>query len=108
MENQPTPLKPDAFKQRMADAKIAGRPELAHQSLGRALNDQETALSVALMEIYGSGASSPADVAAALSERAVAAPSNGSTDWTTEALAAELTALNKDLDAAYAENGFGA
>ena len=35
MADQTSTPKPDAFKQRMADAKIAGRPELAHQSLGR-------------------------------------------------------------------------
>ena len=106
-KSKPTP-KPDAFKQRMADAQVAGRPELAHQSLGRALSDNENALAVALMEIYATGTSGPSDVAAALTKSGVAMPSTGDTRWTAEGLAAELKALNDDLDAAYAEDGFGA
>lgn len=101
--------KPDAFKAVLAAARHeAGRPELAHQSLGRPLSDAEDALAGALMEIYAGGAAGAAEVAAALTERGIAAPSSGRTEWTARSVAAELAALNADLDAAYAENGFGA
>ena len=100
--------KPDAFKAVMAASqREQGRPELAHQSLGRTLSPQEEALADALMEIYAQGISGPDAVAAALAERAVASPSSGSTDWTAESVASELAALNADLDQAYEENGFG-
>jgi hypothetical protein len=104
-----TVKKPDAFKAVMAAARSElGRPELAHQSLGRALSPQEEALADALMEIYAGGASGPEAVAAALAQKGVICPSTGSTEWTADSLARELAALNADLDAAYQENGFGA
>ena len=103
------PARPDAFKARMLAAQAElDRPELAHQSLARDLSDHEDALAEALMAIYGSGTSDPADVAAALSEGGTVRPSSGETDWTVETLNAELQALNADLDAAYARDGFGA
>jgi hypothetical protein len=100
--------KPDAFKSVMAAARSeAGRPELAHQSLGRTMTEAESALAAALMEIYADGVSGAADVAAALSKRAVLSPVSGHADWTADSLARDLAALNADFDAAYQENGFG-
>lgn len=100
--------KPDAFKAVMAAAKFElGRPELPFQSLGRELTSTEEALADALMEIYAGGASGPDAVAAALAQRGVASPTSGRTDWTAETVAAELAALNADLDQAYQDNGFG-
>ncbi len=101
--------KPDAFKAVLAAAKDElGRPELAHQSLGRALTAEEEALAAALMEIYAAGASGPDAIAAALTERRVKVPSTGKTAWTGDTLAQEFALLNADLDGAYQENGFGA
>ena len=101
--------RPDAFKAVLAAAQSElGRPELAHQSLGRALTAQEAALADALMEIYATGVSGPEAVAAALAERGVVSPVSGRAEWTPASLAQDLAALNDDLDAAYRENGFGA
>lgn len=107
--SQDTQTKPDAFKAVLAAARSeAGRPELAHQSRGRPLSDSEDAFADALMEIYADGAAGAEAVAAALTQRGVAAPSTGRTDWTADSVAAELGALNADLDKAYMDNGFGA
>lgn len=104
-----TQTKPDAFKAVLAAARSEhGRPELAHQSLGRPLQGAERDLARALMEIYAAGATGPEAVAAALTERGVAAPSSGATRWSAESLAAELATLNEDLDQAYLDNAFGA
>lgn len=99
----------DAFKDRLSQrARDTGRPDLAHQSRGRALSDAEQALAQALMDIFGSGMHDFAGVAAALSERGVVAPASGRTDWTEELLAEELSAINANLDASYQANGYGA
>ena len=100
--------KPDAFKARMAEAQASGRPELAHQSLGRALSEAEDRLADALMAVYAEGAEGEDAVATALVDKGVLRPSSQKADWTAENLAAELQALNADLDTAYQENGFGA
>lgn len=100
--------RPDAFKARMAEARAAGRPELAHQSLGRPLTEDEAVLADALMTIYAEGATGAEAVAAALAAKGVARPSSGQADWTAENLAAELKTLNAEMDAAYQDNGFGA
>lgn len=101
--------RPDAFKAVLAAARSeAGRPELAHQSLGRPLADPEAAFADALMAIYAEGVSGPEAVAEGLTRMAVPAPSSGRTDWTADSVAKELAALNADLDTAYRENGFGA
>ena len=106
---QNTQTKPDAFKAVLAAAQSElGRPELAHQSVGRPLSANEEALADALMEIHATGVSGPEALAAALTEKGVAAPSTGEASWTAESVAAELAALNADLDRAYEENGFGA
>lgn len=101
-------VRPDAFKAMMAAARAAGRPELAHQGRGRPLNNTEDALAEALMALYGEGIKEQAALAEALASRSVTRPSNGKSDWTADILAAELRAINADLDAAYLENGFGA
>jgi len=99
----------DAFKDRLAEAQAAtGRPELAHQSLGRALTYEERALATAMMEIYADGASTLGDLAGKLTERGVKAPASGKTVWDAALLEAELKATNEGLDAAYATHGFGA
>lgn len=100
--------KPDAFKARMAEAQASGRPELAHQSLGRALSSAEEQFADALMAAYAEGASSAEEAARALAVRGIARPSTGATDWTADALVTELQSLNAGLDRAYSENGFGA
>ncbi len=98
----------DAFKAMMAAARAAGRPELAHQGRGRPLSKAEEALAEALMAIYGEGIKEQAALAVALASRSVIRPSSGKPDWTADTLAAELRAINADLDSAYLENGFGA
>lgn len=99
--------RPDAFKEMMAAARAAGRPELAHQGRGRPLTTAEDGFADALMAIYGEGITGEAALAEALTARAVIRPSSGKPDWTAETLAAELRAINADLDTAYLENGFG-
>ncbi len=99
----------DAFKDRLAEAQAAtGRPELAHQSVGRPVTAAEQALADAMMEIYGSGVTDMDALARGLAERGVPAPVSGRTDWDAALLAEELAAANASLDAAYAENGYGA
>lgn len=101
-----TKVRPDAFKAVMA-ASQQGRQALAHQSLGREATPEEEAFADALMRIYARGVSGPEGVAAALSEEGVVSPVSGKTNWTAENVAADLAALNADLDKAYEQNGFG-
>ncbi|WP_420396666.1 recombinase-like helix-turn-helix domain-containing protein [Nioella sp.] len=108
MSTQGNAERPDAFKAMMAAARAAGRPELANQGRGRPLSQAEDDLAEALMAIYGEGITGQAALAEALTVRAVIRPSSGKPDWTPDTLAAELQAINADLDAAYLENGFGA
>jgi hypothetical protein len=99
----------DAFKDRLSQrARDTSRPALAHQSRGRDLEPSEAALAAALMDIYRGGTHDFEAVAAALTDRAVAAPRSGRTDWTVALLHEELAATNALLDAAYAEHGYGA
>ena len=99
----------DAFKDRLSErAKDTGKPALANQSLGRPVTSTEKALAASLMEIYGSGVHDFGEVARALAARKVKAPVSGRTDWDLALLESELVALNKALDAAYQENGYGA
>lgn len=94
-----------AFEDRMAGT---GTPDLAHQGRGRLPSAAEDALSDALMEIMGGGTHDFEAVAAALSERGIAAPVSGRTDWDVALLEEELRAANASFDAAYAEHGHGA
>lgn len=99
----------DDFKDRLAQrARDTSRPALAHQSLGRPLSESEAALAAGLMAVMGEGEHDFAKIATQLKARGLAAPISGRTDWDEPLLAAELAALNNDLDAAYAENGYGA
>lgn len=99
----------DDFKDRLSQrARDTGRADLALQCQGRPLTAAEDALATALMEIYGTGEHDFDAVAKGLSDRGVTAPKSGSTQWTREMLATELAAINAELDAAYAEHGYGA
>ena len=99
----------DAFKDRLSQrARDTGRPDLANQTLGRPLREEEKALAANLMEIYGEGTHDFAEVARSLAGRKVKAPVSGRTDWDLALLESELVAINRDLDAAYQENGYGA
>ena len=99
----------DAFKDRLSQrARDTSRPALAHQTRGRPLTAPEQALAGALMAILGTGQHDFAAVAAELAARGVVAPVSGRTDWDLALLQAELAAVNADLDAAYAEHGYGA
>jgi hypothetical protein len=99
----------DAFKDRLSQrARDTSRPALAHQCQGRAIEAGEAGLAEALMEIYRSGTHDYAAVAAQLAAKGVVAPKSGRTDWTEALLAEELAAINAELDAAYAEHGYGA
>ncbi len=99
----------DAFKDRLSQrARDTSRPALAHQSLGRPLSVAEAALAAAMMAIMGKREHDFAQVAAQLKAQGVVAPVSGRADWDEALLASELAALNADLDAAYADNGYGA
>lgn len=99
----------DAFKDRLSQrARDTSHPALAHQSLGRTLNEGEHALASALMEIMGAGQSDFSAVAKELTARGIVAPLSGGAAWTEQSLNAELAALNADLDAAYMDHGYGA
>ena len=99
----------DAFKDRLSErARDTSRPALAHQCRGRELTEAEAALAEGLMAAYGAVGHDFAKVAAELSARGVAAPKSGRTDWDEALLADELKAINAELDAAYAEQGYGA
>jgi len=99
----------DAFKDRLSQrASDTSRPALAHQCRGREFDARETALADALMKIFGSGEHDFNKVAIALTDSGVVAPRSGRTDWTVELLQTELAETNAQLDAAYAENGYGA
>jgi hypothetical protein len=99
----------DAFQDRLSQrARDTSRPALAHQCRGRELDAREAALAEALMQVYGTGTHDFAAVAAALAAKGTVAPQSGRTDWDEALLAQELAAINAELDAAYAEHGYGA
>lgn len=99
----------DVFKDRLSQrAKDTTRAELAHQSLGRDLTGSEKALAVALMDIMAAPQHDYAQIAAEMTKRGITAPASGRTDWDAALLEKELSTLNKNLDEAYAENGYGA
>lgn len=82
--------------------------DLSRQSLGRALTAAEQSFAESLERVFASGVSDFEQVAAALTAEGAKAPSNGASDWTAQSLRHELQALDADLDAAYAESGYGA
>jgi hypothetical protein len=81
---------------------------LMHQSLGRALTQEERALADALEAVFRSGEQDFEDVARALERNGVKRPSGATGSWTAAVLEQELAEINASLDAAYAENGIGA
>lgn len=99
----------DAFKDRLSQrARDTGRADLALQCQGRPLTAAEDALATALMDIYRTGQHDFDAVAKALTDQGLTAPKSGTKVWTRDTLAQELAAINADLDAAYAEHGYGA
>ena len=99
----------DAFNDRLSQRAIdTGRPDLARQCQGRALTPLEDVLATALMDIYRTGQHDCDQVAMTLTDQGVIAPTSGAQIWTRDTLAAELAAINADLDAAYSEHGYGA
>ena len=99
----------DAFRDKLAKAQAAtGRPELAHQSVGREVTEAEKALATAMMDIYGDGAITLTEVAVKLTERGVTAPASCVTTWDAATLEAELKHANANLDDSYQTNGYGA
>lgn len=99
----------DAFKDRLSQrVHDTGRPALSIQCQGRPLTPAEDALATALMDIYRTGTHDFDKVAQALTDQGVTAPISGATQWTRDLLARELAAINAELDAAYAEHGYGA
>ena len=99
----------DAFKDRLSQrARDTSRPALAHQAQGRPMTEAEAAFAAALMDIYRTGTHDFDAVAAELSRRAVSAPRSGSVEWSVALLESELSGINAELDAAYAEHGYGA
>ena len=81
---------------------------LRHQSLGRPLTNEETALAQALEKIFRTGEQDFEEVARALQRDGVKRPSGANEPWTAAVLEQELVRINSSLDAAYAENGIGA
>ncbi|MGY3670944.1 recombinase-like helix-turn-helix domain-containing protein (plasmid) [Marinovum sp. KMM 9989] len=99
----------DAFKDRLAQrAADTSRPALGHQCRGRALEPQETAFAKVLMEVYAEVGHDYNAVAEALAGRGFKAPISGRSDWTAALVHEELATINASLDAAYAEQGYGA
>lgn len=76
---------------------------LATQAVRRAFTAQEQSLAAALERIFTTGEHDFQAVARLLNERNIARPSGSTADWTAEALASELKAINHSLDVAYAE-----
>ncbi len=81
---------------------------LRHQSLGRPLTGEETALAQALEKVFRTGQQDFEEVARALERDGVKRPSGSTGPWTAAVLEQELVRINSSLDAAYAENGIGA
>jgi len=81
---------------------------LRHQSLGRPLTAEESALAQALEKVFRAGAKDFEDVARALDRDGIKRPSGAAGPWTAAVLEQELVGINASLDAAYAENGIGA
>jgi hypothetical protein len=68
----------------------------------------EQALAQALEEIFATGTHAWPALAAALQSKGIARPSGAREPWTEASLEAELSAINRALDQAYAKHGIGA
>ncbi len=82
--------------------------QLSRQSLGRALSQVEKSFADALESVFSEGIHDFEAVAAELTRLHVVAPCSGRDEWTADSLDTELKAINRELDAAYQENGIGA
>lgn len=78
------------------------------QSRGRALTETEQAFADALEAIFADNIHDMEAVAEALADRSIEAPVAGGTSWTLDLLQTELSAINKSLDDAFDESGYGA
>ncbi|OLT60216.1 recombinase-like helix-turn-helix domain-containing protein [Moorena bouillonii] len=78
------------------------------QSRGRPLTGEEQALADALEAIFSEGVHDMDAVAEALTAKGLVAPGSGGTDWTRDSLLTELQSINRSLDDAHNENGYGA
>ena len=96
------------FNWMSSPAALAADRPLDVQSRGRELSDGEQRFAAALEEIFSQGCHNWAQVADSLNERQIASPGGGDIHWSVETLEAELTALNAQLDLAFAEHGYGA
>lgn len=81
---------------------------LKHQSRARDISGDELALANALEAVFKDGVEDFAEVARRLKANGVVAPHSRRTDWDIALLEAELSAINRSLDDAYARNGIGA
>ncbi|MBX2886531.1 MAG: hypothetical protein KTR32_41635 [Granulosicoccus sp.] len=90
-----------------ADEQRSSR-SLSRQSLARPLSELEQTFATALETIFIDGCHDMDEVAARLSQQGVVAPNSGSSSWTADLLNTELTEINRQLDQAYQEHGFGA
>ena len=76
------------------------------QSRGRPLTDAEQAFADALEAIFASGVHGMEAVAAELTAAGIEPP--GSDGWTSQSLIRHLAAINRELDEAFEESGYGA
>ncbi len=76
------------------------------QSRGRPLTEAEQAFADALETIFASGVHDMQAVADALTAAGIEAPGGGK--WSAESLVGHLAAINRELDAAFEEDGYGA
>jgi hypothetical protein len=79
--------------------------EPSRQALARPLTAAEEALADALLSIFASGEHDFAGVAERLNTSGVARPSRADGAWSLSVLEAELSAINRSLDDAYAAAG---
>ena len=76
------------------------------QSRGRPLTEAEEAFADALEGIFAKGIHDLDAVAKALTEAGVTPPDGKA--WTAKSLTDHLASINRELDAAFEENGYGA
>lgn len=80
-------------------------PDLSHQSLGRAITEEERALADSIEAVFSSGEHDLAALAAQLQARGVKRPSGEAGEWNILVLEDELRRINASLEEAYARNG---
>ena len=77
------------------------------QSRGRPLSEHEEALADAMEAAFSKGIHDMDAVADALNEAGLKAPA-GEASWSGKVLVRHLATINKELDAAFEEDGYGA